>query len=232
MIGAKIGKHHTYRDWGLYMAGIDISAPEVNTRYISVPGRNGALDISEALTGFPTFKNRSITLTFDTQSWNFDSWERKYSEVLNACHGQRLTIQLDTDPAFAYEGRISVSSKKEVLQTDELTISATVAPYKLELNSSLEPWLWDSFSFETGIVREYGDMAVNGSLVLTIPGRSLRVVPVIIASDSMTVTYQGVTYPLKAGENQISEICLPEGESTLTFTGNGTVSVEYRGGEL
>lgn len=232
MIGAKIGKYHTYRDWGLYMAGIEISAPEVNTRYISVPGRNGALDISEALTGFPTFKDRTIVLTFDAQCRDFDSWEIKYSEILNACHGQKLPIQLDTDPTFVYEGRISVSFKKEVLETDELVISAVVAPYKMELNSSLEPWLWDSFSFETGIVREYGDLSVNGSLTLTIPGRSMRVVPTFHVSADMTVTYLGVAYPLKAGKNRVSEICLSAGENILTFAGNGTVSVDYQGGEL
>lgn len=232
MIGAKIGKYHTYRDWGLYLAGIEISAPEVNTRYINVPGRNGPLDLSEALTGFPTFKSRTITLVFDTQSRNFDLWESKYSEILNACHGQRLPIQLDTDSTFVYEGRITVSSEKEVLETDTLTISACVDPYKLETHSSLEPWLWDPFSFETGIVREYSDLSVNGSLTLVIPGRAMRVIPRIIASAAMTVSFQGKTYSLLAGENRISEICLTAGENTLEFLGEGIVSVDYRGGEL
>ena len=49
---------------------------------------------------------------------------------------------------------------------------------------------------------------------------------------AMTITYNGITYSLAAGENKIYSIALGEGEHTLTFEGNGIVSVEYRGGRL
>lgn len=232
MLGVTIGEYHTFRAWGLRWCGVSISAPETNTRFIEVPGRNGALDLSEALTGFPTYKDRDIVLTFDGKTRDFDSWERLYSQILNAIHGQRLKIQLDTDPGFYYEGRVSVSSKKEVLETDTLTIAARVAPYKLELTSSRDPWLWDPFSFETGIIRDYDTLTVNGSLSLVIPGNAMRVVPTITTSAAMTVTFEGKTYNLTAGKNRVSDICLTSGENTLVFTGSGTVSVNYQGGEL
>ena len=39
-------------------------------------------------------------------------------------------------------------------------------------------------------------------------------------------------YALTAGDNRISGICITDGDNVLTFTGNGTVSIDYRGGRL
>lgn len=232
MLGATIGNLHTWKDLGLRWAGVTISAPEVKTRYIDVPGRSGPLDLSEALTGFPSYEARDITLTFDARTHTFDDWEQKYSEILNAFHGKRVKTILDTDPGFYYEGRAMVSSKKEVLETDEFTITIHADPYKLEINSGTEHWRWDSFNFETGIVREYSAQVVDGSLELIIPGRSMRVTPKITCSSAMSVSYLGKIYQLTAGENRITDICLEAGENILIFSGSGTVSVDYRGGEL
>lgn len=232
MLGASIGGLHTWKDLGLRWAGVTISAPEVKTNYIDIPGRNAPLDLSDALTGFPLYEARTITLSFDARTHTFDDWERKYSELLNAFHGRRLTVILDTDPGFCYEGRATVSSKKEVLETDEFTISIRADPYKLERTSSVEPWLWDSFNFETGIVREYSARVVSGTLELVIPGLSMRAVPKITCSNVMKVSYLGKTYQLYAGDNRITDLCLGIGENVLIFTGSGTVSVDYRGGEL
>ncbi len=232
MLGATIGNLHTGKDLGLNWVDISIASPEVKTRYIDVPGRNAPLDLSDAMTGYPTYDARDITLTFDARTRLFDDWERKYSQLLNAFHGKRLKVILDTDPGFYYEGRVTVGSKKDALETDTFTISIHADPYKLELNSGLDPWPWDTFSFETGIIREYNARVVDGTLELLIPGLSMRVIPKIICSTAMSVSYLGKTYLLSAGENKISELCLGAGENVLTFSGSGTVSVDYRGGEL
>ena len=56
--------------------------------------------------------------------------------------------------------------------------------------------------------------------------------PMITVSKDMTVTFEGNTYNLKTGTNKIYEILISEGENTLTFTGTGTVSIDYTGGSL
>jgi hypothetical protein len=48
----------------------------------------------------------------------------------------------------------------------------------------------------------------------------------------MNVTFEGETYLLKAGEQKVYDIFFAEGENTLTFTGNGTISIDYIGGSL
>lgn len=48
----------------------------------------------------------------------------------------------------------------------------------------------------------------------------------------MKVTHEGNTYSLPAGETTVYDIRLQEGDNYVTFTGNGTVKISYRGGSL
>ena len=114
----------------------------------------------------------------------------------------------------------------------EIVISGTFEPYKYDLQSSLDDWLWDSFSFADGIIREYKNIAVDGVLTIIIPGREMHAVPVIQSSAAMSVSYKGKSYALSAGSNKIYGISLGPGENQLLFSGTGIVTIEYRGGSL
>lgn len=134
--------------------------------------------------------------------------------------------------SFYYEGRISVSTEKLNKQYSSVEISVNRDPYKYELQSSVEDWEWDTFNFETGIVREYGNLQVDGTLELIIPGRVMRVIPIFECSAEMQVTYNGVVYTLPKGKSRSPDLMLSEGDNKLIFNGNGTVSVDYQGGSL
>ena len=95
-----------------------------------------------------------------------------------------------------------------------------------------EDWLWDPFDFEEGVIREYGNQAVDGTLALTVVGSPMPVVPKIIVSADMQVAFGGESYRLKSGENYLPDIEIKEGEHVPIFTGHGTVTVSYRGGSL
>ena len=73
---------------------------------------------------------------------------------------------------------------------------------------------------------------VSGTKSVRIIGRDKVIVPLIISNAAMTVTFNGVTYSVVSGNNKIYDIEIVEGENTLTFTGNGTISIDYRGGIL
>ena len=172
-----------------------------------------------------------MKLTFDFKDDNYDLWLIRASELRNKIHGRRLKVVLGNDEFF-YEGRISVSTEKLNKRYSSVEITINRDPYKLELQSSLEDWLWDSFNFETGIIRDYKDLQVAGRLELIIPGRTMRVIPVFDCSEEMTVSYNGTIYNLPKGKSKSPDLLLGEGDNTLIFTGNGTVSVDYRGGSL
>ena len=75
-------------------------------------------------------------------------------------------------------------------------------------------------------------LEVNGTLDVTFIGKRKKYIPWITTSSEMTVAFKGNTYNLEAGKNKIFEIEFQEGENVLTFNGNGTVTIENKGGSL
>lgn len=232
-LGVQIGKMHTLKDWGLGWTAIDLGFPEAKTYEQDIPGADGVLDLTEALTaGDVKYKNRSLSLEFEAPDEDFYSWSSLISEIANYLVGQRLKIILDNDPQFYYMGRLIMDVEKTEKENSKLVISGEVDPYKYELYSSLEDWIWDTFNFETGIIREYKDILVDGSYTLNIFGLRKKSAPIIECSAPMQVTYKGGTYSLPEGKSKVFDIWLGAGENILTFAGTGIISVDYRGGSL
>ena len=64
MIGVTIGEKHSYNDWGLILSSKIISPPKPKLNQISVPVRDGTIDLTETLTEDIKFEDRMISLTF------------------------------------------------------------------------------------------------------------------------------------------------------------------------
>jgi len=236
MNGVTFGSKHSYKDWGLILKSRPvISPPSPKTVYVDIPASDGIIDLTESLTGDVKFENRTITCEFNVLDAR-NRWSNIYSEILDFLHGQNMRIILDEDPTYYYIGRLKVNEWKSNKKTSTITIEGTVEPYKLEMFSSLEDWEWDSFNFETGIVRDYRNIRVDGSLNFTIEGRRKSVVPsFIVKSDDgsgLKVKFNGTTYDLVDGTDRVLNIIIKNGTNTLYFTGDGTVSIDYRGGRL
>ena len=65
MIAEKITfGEHEQEEFGLLPKLVTISPPEVKTYLVSVPGRSGSLDFTEAFTdGQPAYYDRQLTIT-------------------------------------------------------------------------------------------------------------------------------------------------------------------------
>lgn len=211
------------------MLSVNISPPKPKLTQIQIPGTSDVIDLSESISGDIEYDQRELTVVFEYVGAK-EGFHAMHSKISNFLHGRKMQIVFSQDSGFYFLGRLSVDSYKWEIYGGTLTLSATVDPYKYETQSSLEPWEWDSFSFEDGIIRDYFDIAVPGSI--TIIGRRKRVCPKIITTNVMTVTYMGNTYNLSLGENIIPDIYLGEGAHMLSFSGSGTVSIDYRGGSL
>ena len=165
---------------------------------------------------------------------SFENWKNKISEISNYLHGKKLKIILDEDSSFYYYGRLTVNNFKSNKSTGTISIEAEVEPYKYDLYSSLEDWLWDSFNFETGIIYELKEIKIIEKKQVTIVGRRQKSVPTIdvIDTENMIVEFENNKYSLNKGKQRVLNIEIKEGENVLNFYGNGTVSIEYRGGSL
>ena len=236
MDGVTFGTKHSYRDWGLLLKSRPvISPPSPKTVYVDIPGSDGIIDLTESLTGDVKFDNRTIKCEFVVLDAR-NRWSDIYSEIMDYLHGQRMRVRLDEDPTYYYEGRLQVNEWKSDKVTSTITIEGDVEPYKMEMFSSLEDWEWDSFNFETGIIRDYKEIRVDESLTFMIEGRRKSVVPsfTVVSDDGsgLQVRFNGTTYDLPDGTSRVLNIVIKNGTNTLYFTGNGTVSIDYRGGRL
>lgn len=230
MTGVRFGDIHSYADLGLVLSSVKITPPKPKTYRISVAAADGDIDISEALTGGDIkYERRTITIEFAVLGDN-RSIQDKYSEVMNAVHGKEFAeIVFDDDGNYYYTGRVSATALSNEPLRGVITVQCIVDPYKYDFGDN---WLWDPFSFETGIVNEVNSLTVNGTLEVTYIGQRKKYIPVITVTSAMTVTFEDKNYNLIAGDNKVFGIKFHEGINLLTFNGNGTVSIENKGGSL
>lgn len=232
--GVTFNGKHSWKDYGLkWMAPFVIESPKEKRYSVEIPARNGKLDLTKFLTGDDVqYENRTMGFAFEYEG-DYTKWDIVADKIENDLHGQLCGIIPDNRPDFVYYGVVTVNTKKETLESScEIEILVDAEPYKYERYGSLEPWVWDTFCFEDGIIRDYRDLEVNGTMVLMIPGRRKKVVPVFECSESMVLEYHSISYTLPKGKSKVMDLQLGAGEHILTFQGEGTVSVDYRGASL
>lgn len=227
------GSKNTWDDWHLIPTSRPVfNPPSVKTSAIEIPGGDGALDLTTSLAGRPLYKNRTGSQEFYVEN-GYRDWSQLYSEIMGYLHGQKMRAVLEDDPAYYYEGRFAVNAWKSNKERSVIVIDYDVNPYKQDVLGTDEQWIWDTFNFETGIIRYYKDLPVNGTLDMTILVDMMPVSPTIsVTTSGMTVSHEGITYPLNRGINHIPELILEQGENVLTFTGVGMITIVQTGGRL
>lgn len=118
-------------EWGI-VTNFVIGTPPVRTKQYTVPGRNGALDATEALTGFPVYDNRPISITLHISKESTTQCQRVYDEIYKYCHGKIKSIIFSFDDEWYYEGRITVTVKQINRFNGEVTLNADCGPYAIK----------------------------------------------------------------------------------------------------
>ena len=144
-----VGLNESFRSWSdgqriplrlISQERLIISPPPVQTKYVELPGKNGKLDMTEVLTGFPIYGNRTGTLNFIVDNTNpagntaYDhkTWADRYEDVLSIIHGQQVELTLDDDPDYTYKGRMSVDGWTRGASWSQLALSYDFEPYKYD----------------------------------------------------------------------------------------------------
>lgn len=229
--GFKTRHKHTWEDWFLIPSSRPVIAtPQVRTKMIDIPGLQGKLDLTEILTGYPMYDTRTGSLNFIVDNGHVN-WAYAQQRLAQELHGRRLKMVLLDDMDFYYEGRFQLNEWKSEAQNSSIVINYELDPFKHPILGAEDDWLWDPFNFQTGIIRTVKNVPVDGSRVIICPnGAEHGIYPTITCSAAMTVSYAGKTYNLPAGAS--TQIELQPGDTSMTFTGNGTVSMNYKGGYL
>ena len=232
MNGVSFNGKHSYDDFGLLLQSrVDVGTPAVKANTVDIKGGDGVIDLSDALTGHVFFDNRKIVCNFIVIDAR-EKWSAIYSKLLNYFHGEKMKIIIDDDRLFYYLGRVGVNEWKSSKTAATIVVEIDAEPYKYDLQPSDGLWEWDIFDFENGIINELGNLEINGTDTITVIGRKKTFVPTITSNAEMTVKFKGKSYNIAIGNNKIFDIEIVEGENLLTFTGTGTITISYIGGEL
>lgn len=232
--GATLNGKHTFDDYKMIIGNTDIvSMPKPKTIYIDVPGSSKRIDLSESLTGMVEYENRVLKLVLGSTNHPM-KWPKIVSNLMDELLGKKVRVILDIDPSFYYEGRCEQIEFNRTGSLGEIELLIDAQPFKMDITSSAEDWLWDSFSFEEGIIREYMDILVFNNKVQEVKGYPYPQVPIFHVSNisDSAMVYSSINskfFNLQNGENRFAELKIGEKGDTLIFYGNFTVSVELRG---
>ena len=213
MSDIRFGTKWAHADYGLIVAPYAIPMPELQTNFVEIPGRDGALDLSEAF-GTVRYADRIIPLTLYVRA-PFDS---PISSFAADAHGRRMNVIFDRDPTYYFDARVTVEDVERHAGYCELSLKCRAKPYKLE-------------HFETTIT-----VLPSGNATVTLANTRMPVVPMITTSAEMTLTFTvaGVVYTinLSSGSHVIPSLVLIEGDTEVEITGTGLITFTYRKGAL
>lgn len=215
MKGVYFDDIHSYNDLNLILSPFTPAPAEPQTNFLKVPGRDGSLDLTESH-GEVKYNSRVFLFTFTINPADKMTFDEKVSQVSNALNGKQYKITLDRDPDYYWFGRCVVDKYAQNKKLGQITVKATVNPYKLKQTETVAKIALSSS--EQTISLENGRMAA---------------VPVIECTDDNTSVYfAGNTIKLNAGIHKILNIRFVEGFNTLKVKGTGTIAFTWQEGEL
>lgn len=239
-----IGDKNTWDDWHLVPTSRPkFNMPSIKSNYVDIPGSDGVLDLTTALTGRPTYGNRQGSFEFLVMN-DYGNWYDRYSTIANYLHGRTFQAVLNDDPMFYYEGRFSVNEWKSEKDWSRIVIDYNVGPYKLTTLAAGELWLWDPFwlgdpnnpNDKGDLITTYKNKVVNGTLNLPYKANeydrnfTINVLPLNSSTPlNLTLTFKDVTYTLKRGIQTLTTLILDDGINTLVFNGKGKFTIETGG---
>lgn len=214
--GVKFGNYHTAREWEMILNAMSIDPPKVKTSYISVEGRDGSLDLTEALTGEIKFENRKASFTFLLMEGTYLERESIIVRIYALIHGHKLQIITDDDPEHYLIGRCEIVGKVNNHSYGSITIEAECDPYRYAL-------------YDT--VRTIEVTGTPKDILLSNKGIK-SVTPTLTVTGSVKITVGNTSIALSAGEYKITDLIVRPGETLIQVEGVGTLVVTYKEGIL
>lgn len=214
--GTSFGGVHSHYDLRLIQQKVIVDPAQPKLNLIEIPGADGAVDMTEQLTGRVTYKTRKITWTFAL--YPGENWDTKHRQVNNALNGRRCDITLDSDPEYYYQGRLTVKKHNVDGLLRQIVVEAVCQPYKLRqlLTTATQ-----------GMASTYKTMMLLND--------RKPVVPTITLTAPATIRWKGQTFSLNTGEHKLLAIELQEGENLLEVMapgGSGRCTITYQEGAL
>lgn len=186
----------------ILLDGYELNPPEPKTYTVDIPGGNGVIDLTDALSGDVVYNNRSQTFNFALMNMkgvndtSIQEYERAKTELANFLHGKAFDYQMTMDPGYTYHGRFTVNTYAQALYSNGRlgTIQVTVDsdPYKLKE------------------VCTYKLNATGGKLFRLESGRK-PVHPTLECAENCEVTWKGNSFIVPAGTYRLNAVVFEDG---------------------
>lgn len=207
-----LGDFNTWYDWNLILTAKDITPPEVKTNYVELDGMSGTLDLTEALSGEPTYKDRKITATFWTDKGNRAEREKLLRDITIALHGRKIEVIEPDDPTHYFIGRVTITSSKNILPYLEFSVEITCDPWRYAIDESAR---YASVNNSETVIIIWNEGAKTLSPTVTVTG---------------TATINGVQ--VNEGAWKLSNLKLTHGSNVIRISGVADVRISYREADL
>jgi hypothetical protein len=246
----KIGKMDTWKDWHLIPCSRpDFADAEPRLVFIEIPGADGEIDASKALSGRVLFEMREGSFEFWVDNERDEKWDQLYTRMKNYVQARELKVVKTDDPLWYYIGYFWFSDPTQDNTNMKVILNYKVKPYKYKNYDSLTDIPWDDLTLDD-VVQHYvfKDISVSGERTCEFKANTIgraAVVPTFIAETDG----EGLSIKLVNPELSIStERSLGNGKTTdpnfilsgineenvcsLTISGNGKLSIQFVSGEL
>lgn len=197
-----------YREAGIVLEEFDIGVPEMKINKVSVPGRNGDLDMSKALTGYTHFHNRTIVLQLGIIGKEYTR-EAIRTLFFQSLYNKQIKVAFSHLEGY-FLGHATINSHERTAAKS--TIKVTIDCYPL---------------------RYIGEEIISRTILTTSP-KTVSVhnmhmpVPVTIETTAQAnVEYKGKRYSVQRGQHKLG-IILEQGNNMFTVSGSGTLTIKFR----
>lgn len=204
-------------DWGI-VTDVEIGEAPIREKSYTVPGRMGKVDATDALTGYPIYDNRSLSIKMFIKAKTPEEYQSTIDDIQAYCHGKvrRVTFLHDND--HYYEGRLKVSPDKNNKTYGNITITGSMYPYALKKEITQI-----DVSSTTAAARE---------AILQNEGMPTKIIVETNTDIAVTRITKGIERKVySAGKHIINTPLLIEDE-TVIVEGAVTATISYQEGKL
>lgn len=205
------------------LTGYSLSSPEKVTNIVTIPGKDGELDLAYALTGEPTFKSRKLTISLENSDGLKADREALITDLYNRLEGKYLRIHLPDDETHYLSGSVHVNVLYSDTNHCALDIICTVDPYKEAVDEVFMD-LTASSSDQIVILVNHGGRRVIPKISAYATGGATPSISVSCGTWSAQPTADTImpeALAMRYGE-----------EKVLTYSGSGHLVIHWREADL
>lgn len=215
-----IGDYNTAADGQWTLASCVLTKAAQIQTFVSVPGRAAPLNMSTYLTdGQPYYDNANLEAILESSEGDRLARKQRIDLMVNYLDGQTLKIYLPDDMDHYLVGCVQVFKEYNDMAHCAVRVSAVC-----------DPWLYAAA--ETVVTLAATNTEQTAQLVNK--GR-LAVVPTLVTTGEVNITYGLNSWSLSAGEYVLPELLLTPGRGlalpgvhNITYRGAGTITITYR----